>query len=300
MKIPPRTLSENQCCQVWVYDITSNRNSMLLETTELLLEAPNWNRPGDALILNGNGVLWHLDLASRDMQQIDIQGVPPLNNDHVLDPDGEHIFLSAYDDWQIYRAPLKGGKAKRITGKEGPPGLFHFLHGVSPDGQQLSFVGVAAEDNGKGGLNFLSADIYTIAANGTDYRKITSGGPPSDGPEYSVDGTWLYFNTELFSKNAQIARMRPDGCELQRLVTSNTVDWFPHPAPDGKTFAYLAFPPETKGHPADLWVELMLVENHDWSKPRSVVKLFGGQGTINVNSWSPDSTRFAYVAYPKV
>ena len=79
------------------------------------------------------------------MQSIDIQGVPNLNNDHVLDPDGAHIFVSAYDDWQLYRAPLAGGQAVQVSGREGPQGMLHFLHGVSPDGRQLAFVGVQAE-----------------------------------------------------------------------------------------------------------------------------------------------------------
>jgi TolB protein len=122
MKIPPRELLQNQLCQIWIHDVTSGDNVLLFETNELLLEAPNWALQGDALILNGRGVLWQLAIAEPKMQKIEISAVPPLNNDHVLDPDGEHIFLSAYDDWQLYRALLKGGTAVRITGQEGPKG----------------------------------------------------------------------------------------------------------------------------------------------------------------------------------
>jgi dipeptidyl aminopeptidase/acylaminoacyl peptidase len=288
---------KSQSCQVWIHDTNSGDNTLLFETNEILLEAPNWNLRGDALILNGAGVLWQLPLAEPTLHKIEINSVPPLNNDHVLDPDGKHIFLSAYDDWQLYRAPLKGGTAKPVTGKEGPDGLLHFLHGVSPEGQRLAFVGVEAEEN-EGSLRFISAEIYTIKADGSDYRKITHRGVPSDGPEYSPDGKWLYFNTEAFSKNSQIARMRPDGSELTRLTFGNTVDWFPHLSLDGHSAVYLAYPTGTKGHPADLEVELMVVQNGNWQVAMSAAKLFGGQGTINVNSWSPDSRRFAYVAYP--
>jgi TolB protein len=297
VNIPPRTLSTNQICQIWICDISCNKNTLLLETNELLLEAPNWTLQGDALILNGAGVLWRLPFAEPKLHKIEINSVPPLNNDHVLDPDGEHIFLSAYDDWQLYRAPLKGGVALRITGYEGPKGLLHFLHGVSPDGQRLAFVGVEAEEDA-GSLRFISAEIYTIKADGTDYQKITHGGVPADGPEYSPDGKWLYFNTEAFSDNAQIARMRPDGSELTQLTFSETVDWFPHLSPDGHFAVYLAYPPGTKGHPADHEVELMVVRDGQWRRPVCAAKLFGGQGTINVNSWSPDNRCFAYVAYP--
>jgi TolB protein len=296
-KIPPRELLHNQTCQIWIHDIASNENSLLLETNDILLEAPNWTLQGEALILNGAGVLWRLPLADPKLQKIEINSVPPLNNDHVLDPDGEQIFLSAYDDWQLYRAPLTGGRASRVTGQEGPKGLLHFLHGVSPNGQRLAFVGVEAEEI-KGSLRFISAEIYTIKTDGTDYQKITHGGVPADGPEYSPDGNWLYFNTETFSKNAQIARMRPGGSDLTQLTFGKTVNWFPHISPDGQTAVYLAYPPGTKGHPADLHVELMVVRDGLWQQASSAAKLSGGQGTINVNSWSPDNRRFAYVAYP--
>ena len=210
--MPPRQLSANQRCQVWIHDVETAENTLLLETRELLLEAPNWTLQGDALILNGAGTLWRIPVDKPELKPIAIEAVPPVNNDHVLDPDGEHIYLSAYDDWQIYRAPLAGGTAVRVTGNEGPEGLMHFLHGVSPDGSQLAFVGLRSDRTAKT-FTVLSAEIYTINADGTGYRQITSGGSPADGPEYSPDGTWLYFNTEAFSGHAQIARMRPDGSE---------------------------------------------------------------------------------------
>jgi Tol biopolymer transport system component len=297
MKIPPRELAKGQRCQVWIHDTASGKNRMILETTDLLLEAPNWTLQGDALILNGKGLLWRLPLEEPDLQVIDLQGVPPLNNDHVLDPDGAHIFVSAYDDWQLYRAPLAGGVAVQVSGKEGPDGLLHFLHGVSPDGRQLAFVGVRARITDDS-LTFLSAEICTLGSDGRGFRQITSDGAPADGPEYSPDGAWIYFNTSTFSGHAQIARMRPDGSEIERLTHAPTVDWFPHFSPDGGLAAYLAYPPGTKGHPADLWVELKLVRDGGWSAATSVARIFGGQGTINVNSWSPDSRRFAFVAYP--
>jgi len=297
MKIPPRQLAEGQRCQVWIHNVVSRENCMLLETADVLLEAPNWVIQDDALILNGNGLLWRLPFDGTGLQAIDLQGVPPLNNDHVLDPDGAHIFLSAYDDWQLYRAPLAGGTAVQVSGKEGPDGLLHFLHGISLDGRQLAFVGVQAQliDDR---LIFVSAEICTIGSDGHGFRQITSGGVPADGPEFGADGAWIYFNTEAFSGHSQIARMRPDGSVIERLTFAETVDWFPHLAPDGSLAVYLAYPPGTQGHPADLWVDLKMAHNSEWSTAVTVARLFGGQGTINVNSWSPDSRRFAFVAYP--
>ncbi len=206
------------------------------------------------------------------------------------------IYLSNSGDWALYAVAIEGG-TPRLVSNVHENNYMHFLHGVSPDGQQLAFVGVNAEQQGQG-LRFISAEICTMAADGTGFRQITRGGAPADGPEYSPDGQWIYFNTEAFSANAQIARMRPDGSEVSRLTFSDTVDWFPHLSPDGKSAVYLAYPPGTKGHPADLWVELRVVRDGQWQDAKRAVKLFGGQGTINVNSWSPDSRKFAYVTYP--
>ncbi|WP_236896603.1 biopolymer transporter Tol [Devosia sp. SL43] len=292
-----RELAANQRCQVWIYDTTTGQNQLLFETRDMLLEAPNWSLAGDTLILNGEGKLWRMPVGNPGLEAIALTGLPRMNNDHVLDPDGEHIFVSTYDDWQLYRAPLAGGAAVKVSGVEGPAGMLHFLHGVSPDGQQLAFVGVAAEMSG-GKMKFLSAEICTIGSDGRGFRQITSRGAPADGPEYSPDGQWLHFNTEAFSGHAQIARMRADGSEAEHLVESETVDWFPHISPDGSRVVYLAYPTGTRGHPADLWVELRLVNGERWAESKTVARLFGGQGTINVNSWSPNSERFAFVAYP--
>lgn len=297
MSVPLRTLADGQRSQVWIHDTATGENRLLLETDDMLLEAPNWSLAGDALILNGNGTLWKLFVGTPHLEPIVITGLPRINNDHVLDPDGEHIYVSTYDDWQLYRAPLAGGEAVQVSGKEGPADMLHFLHGVSPDGRQLAFVGVEAT-NVEGKLTFQSAEICTLDSDGRHFRQITFGGAPADGPEYSPDGGWLYFNTEAFSGHAQIARMRPDGSGTERLTQSDTVDWFPHLAPTGGKAVYLAYPSGTRGHPADLWVELRLVKDGGWTEATTVARLFGGQGTINVNSWSPDGTRFAYVAYP--
>ena len=296
MKVPPRTLAPGQRCQVWIHEVGTGRNTLVLETEDVLLEAPNWTLDGHALVLNGAGALWRIPVVEPQLIEIDLQGAPPLNNDHVLDPDGRHVFVSAYDDWQLYRAPLEGGTARRVTTQPGAAELMHFLHGVSPDGQELAFVAIRLDEWSD--KRPPTAEIYTVRADGMDYRQITTADVPADGPEYSPDGAWLYFNTEAFSGHAQVARMRPDGSETTRLTFSQTVDWFPHLAPDGRAAVYLAYPPGTVGHPADVDVQLMLVTGDQWQQAQPVVNVSGGQGTINVNSWAPDSRRFAYVAYP--
>lgn len=285
-----RELQVGQRCEVWLASL-SGTAELAFSTDEVLLEAPNWTLDGAALILNGGGTLWRLELASGSLTQVELAGIPDLNNDHVLAPDGEGIFLSA-NDGHIYRTALSGGDTTRVTPDDGS---FHFLHGVSPDGRELAYVGIEAGDFSQPGK------LMTIAVDGGAPAAVDVGADHCDGPEYSPDGQWLYLNTESFSTapgHAQLARVRPDGTGFEQLLTSGTVDWFPHLSPDARHASYIRFPSGTQGHPADLPVDVVLVALDNWSEPLHSWPLFGGQGTLNVNSWAPTSDRFAYVAYP--
>jgi Tol biopolymer transport system component len=268
----------------------------VFETADMLVEAPNWS--GTALYVNGNGALWRLELdqgrfdaklsEGRELTRVTFERLPDLNNDHCLAPDGRHIYMSAMDG-HIYRGTLDGGPVERVTPDDGS---WHFLHGVAPDGARLAYVHMADFDS-PGRLAVLEPHGQPVI--------IDTGDGHIDGPEWSPDGEFIYFNTEGFTTapgHAQLARIADRGGPAQRLVTSETVDWFPHLSPDARYATYIAFPPGTLGHPADVDVEVRLVETSDWSVPIQRYPLFGGQGTINVNSWSPDSGRFAFVAYP--
>lgn len=286
----PRTLRPGQRCEVWIASVTGE-SELVYSTDELLLEAPNWTLDGSALVLNGDGKLWSFDVAGRTLEQVPLTGIPDLNNDHVLAPDATGIFLSA-NDGHIYRAALSGGPAERITDDGGS---FHFLHGVSPDGGELAYVGIEAGDFTQPGR------LRTIPSDGGATAGVDVGPGHCDGPEYSPDGKWLYLNTESFSAlrgHAQLARVQVDGTGFERLLESGTVDWFPHLSPDGELASYIRFPAGTEGHPADLPVAVVLVSTNDWTAPLHIWPVFGGQGTLNVNSWAPDSKRFAFVAYP--
>ncbi|MFB9715777.1 TolB family protein [Arthrobacter methylotrophus] len=288
-----RTLQPGQRCEVWIASASTGASELAFTTDKLLLEAPNWAPDGAALILNGDGVLWRLELSGGTIEKLAITGIPDLNNDHVLAPDGSAIYLSA-NDGHIYRAAVDGGEAERLTVEDRS---VHFLHGVSPDGRTLAYVGIEAGDFTQPGR------LMTIPASGGPSTLVDTGPGHCDGPEFSPDGEWLYFNTEAFTDlpgHAQLARVRAgNGSTAERLLRSDTVDWFPHLSPDGRLASYIRFPGGTAGHPADLPVDVVLVSTDDWATPLHVWPLFGGQGTLNVNSWSPDSERFAFIAYPE-
>jgi TolB protein len=276
---------------VWIAEVAGGSSQLVYSTDTLLLEAPNWAPDGGGLLLNGDGLLWRLELEPEAaLQLVPIEDLPPINNDHVLDAKHGLIYLSA-NDGHIYVAPVEGGTAKRITHD---PSRFHFLHDVGPNAM-LAFVDIPRSDLSVPGR------LALISTAGGETHYPETGSSHLDGPEYSPDGAWLYFNTEEFASrpgHAQLARMPSEGGRIERLVDSESVDWFPHLSPNGELANYISFPPGTLGHPADLDVEVRVIRTTNWRDIVWQFPLFGGQGTLNVNSWSPDSRRFAFVAYP--
>jgi TolB protein len=287
----PRTLRPGQRAEVWIAEVAGGSSQLVYSTDTLLLEAPNWAPDGGGLLLNGDGLLWRLELEPEAaLQLVPIEDLPPINNDHVLDAKHGLIYLSA-NDGHIYVAPVEGGTAKRITHD---PSRFHFLHDVGPNAM-LAFVDIPRSDLSVPGR------LALISTAGGETHYPETGSSHLDGPEYSPDGAWLYFNTEEFASrpgHAQLARMPSEGGPIEQLVESESVDWFPHLSPDGELASYISFPPGTLGHPANLDVEVRVIRTTNWRDIVWQFPLFGGQGTINVNSWSPDSRRFAFVAYP--
>ena len=291
--VPLRQLKPGQRARIRVYERRSGIVRTVWEDDKRLFEAPNWTTDGK-LLVNADGVLWLLPAdGSGAPTQVRAEGLPDVNNDHVLSPDGQTIYASA-NDWHIWTVPLSGGRATRVTPDDGS---MHFLHGVSPDSNRLAYVRLEPE----GDNWWASATIHTIDINGQDDRAVTTHPGPADGCEWTPDGEWIYFNTEQFSAapgHAQLARVRNDGSQLEQLTFDERVNWFPHVAPTGDIVVYLSYPAGTVGHPADLPVELRMSSVADWSAPVTVLRLDGGQGTINVPSWAPDGSAFAFVDYP--
>ena len=287
-----RQLRPGQRTEVWVADIDARSAELVYTSDSVLLEAPNWAPDRGGLLLNGDGVLWRLDVGPvAEPKQVPLDGLPPINNDHVIDTERGLIYLSA-NDGHIYVAPIEGGTAVRVTSDSS---RYHFLHGVSPDGRTLAFVDLPAGDFTAAGR------LALISSAGGEASYPEAGSRHLDGPEYSPDGAWLYLNTEEFGSrpgHAQLARVPANGGPLEQLVESDTVDWFPHLSPDGEYASYISFPAGTLGHPPDVDVEVRLVRTANWNDVVARFPLPGGQGTINVNSWSPDSRRFAFVSYP--
>ena len=290
----PRTLRPGQRAELYVVDVTTGEHRLVFSSSTVLIEAPNWTSDGDWLAVNGVGRLFRIPATGdSQLEEIDLGGLPAINNDHVLSPDGTTVYVSA-DDGHLYAVPLTGGSPRRVSNDRGP-GFHHYLHGISPDGSTLAYIGLVNHADGRRITN-----VYTIPSAGGEDVQITNDEYADDGSEYSPDGKWIHFNSERASTlpgHAQLFRVSITGHTLEQLTHDERVNWFPHPSPDGTTVAYVSFPPGTLGHPADVDdVRLRLLDAD--GQIRDVATIFGGQGTMNVPSWSPDSTRFAYVAYP--
>jgi len=284
----PRTLRPGQQSELYVVEVDTGEPRLVHSSSSVLFEAPNWT-PGGELIVNGDGRLFRVD---DGLQEIELGGVPAINNDHVVSPDGTTVYVSA-DDGHLYAVPIGGGTGRRVSNDRGP-GFHHYLHGVSPDGKTLAYIGLEHVDGRR------IANVWTIPAAGGDDVQVTDDEHADDGSEYSPDGKWIYFNSEraaIAPGHAQLFRIAVGGGVVEQLTSDERVNWFPHPAPDRSAIVYVSFPPGVEGHPADVDDVRLRLLSPDGAI-REIATLFGGQGTMNVPSWSPDSTQFAYVAYP--
>jgi Tol biopolymer transport system component len=267
-------------------EIESGKRTVLKEF-DYLIEAPNWLKNGKELIYNANGLIYSYDITSGVSTLIPTSCCNQCNNDHVLSPDHLQLAVShrTYEDGQsrIYTIPVKGGTPVLVT-----PIAPSYLHGWSPDGKTLVYC---AERNGE-------YDIYSIPAVGGRETRLTDAPGLDDGPEYSPDGKYIWFNS-VRSGLMQLWRMKADGSEQTQMTFDESNSWFAHLSPDGTTVAYITY---QKGdvapgdHPANKNVEIRLMPSTG-GPYRTLVKLFGGQGTLNVNSWSPCGKHLAFVSY---
>jgi hypothetical protein len=256
----------------------------VIYVTPSRIEAPNWLRDHSALIFNSSGRIYRIPVAGGSPEPIDTGFATRCNNDHGISPDGTTLVISDQSEEGrkslIYTLPISGGTPKRIT-KTGPS----YWHGWSPDGQALAYC---AERNGE-------FDIYTIPAAGGEETRLTTARGLDDGPEYSPNGRFIYFNS-VRTGLMQIWRMKPDGSDQEPVTSDDYNNWFPHLAPDGRRMVFLSYEKDVTGHPEnkDVMLRMMTLES---KKIDILGRFFGGQGTINVPSWSPDGRKIAFVSY---
>jgi hypothetical protein len=245
------------------------------------LQAPNWTPDGAALVFNHNGRMYRFDLAQGRVEPIDTGAQTANNNDHALSFDGRMLGISSGQPSMVYVVPITGGTPRLVT----PTGPSYF-HGWSPDGRYLVYTGLR-----QGG-----ADIYRIPVDGGPEERLTTAKGLNDGSEYSPDGKHIYFISERTGR-MQVWRMKSDGSGQEQMTNDEFNNWFPHVSPDGKSIVFLTYGPDipSSDHPFYKHVYLRRL-SVDGGKPVVIAYVYGGQGSMNVNSWSPDSQSIAFVS----
>lgn len=278
----PMTLGSN----LEILEVASGNREVIYRVPHSI-QAPNWTPDGKTLIYNDSkGLIYTFDLATRKPKLLNTGSVKSNNNDHVLSFDGKMIGLSSsvkdLGGSIIYTVPVTGGIPKQVTPK-GPS----YLHGWSPDGKDLVFCG---SRNGE-------YDVYKVPAAGGEEIRLTNTPGLDDGPEYSPDGKYIYFNSTR-SGTMQIWRMKPDGKDQEQVTNDGFNNWFAHLSPDGKSMVFLSFLKEEVEpgiHPPykNVYIRFMPVAG---GTPKVLAYVYGGQGSINTPSWSPDSKKIAFVS----
>lgn len=255
------------------------------------LQAPNWTKDGKHLIYNAEGLLYKYDLTNGNISKLNTGTATQNNNDHVLSFDGKMLAISNHEGEKristLFTLPVTGSdKPVQITSVEAG---HSYLHSWSPDGKKLIFTGHRNNQY----------DIWSIDIATKKETALTNTPTLDDGPEYSPDGKYIYFNS-VRTGTMKLWRMRPDGSNPEQVTFDEYNDWFPHFSPDGKWIVYLSFPKDIDptDHPFYKRVYLRLMPAAG-GVAKTIAYIYGGQGTINVPSWSPDSKRVAFVSNSK-
>ncbi len=272
-------------------DVETGRRSVVFES-ELPIEAPNWSKDGSYFIVNARGRLFRIAADGSRIDTLDTGFATSNNNDHGFSPDGNLLAIShhareypAGKNSVIYTLPANGGVPQQVT-TNSPS----YWHGWSPDGKYLIYTAQRHEE----------WNIYRIPAAGGEEIPLTQHPGLDDGSEYSSDGKYIWFNSNR-SGSMEIWRMLADGSEPVQITNDGNQNWFAHESPLGDQMIYLSYPPEVNKweHPYYKHVTLKLLQLRNGeviSPPKVLVHLYGGQGTINVPSWSPDGKKIAFVS----
>lgn len=277
-------------CRLEILDVSDGNRQVIYESKGRF-EAPNWMPDGKKLLINEGGSIYTIPVTGGTPEILNTGSVARNNNDHQISFDGKMLAISSHRQGlneggsTVYTLPLTGGEPKLLT--ENTPS---YLHGWNPNGKE---VAITAKRNGEKIYNLYKVSLK----DGSETALTTNTSGHVDGPEYSPDGKYIYYNANV-SGTMQIWRMKADGTGKEQLTFDEFHNWFPHISPDGNLMVFISFPPDINpnDHPSYKDVELKVMKLNAPGGPRVVAHLYGGQGTLNVNSWSPDSKRIAFVS----
>ena len=261
------------------------RRAVIVWSAQGHFEAPNWSRDGKTLFFDGDGKIMAVAANGGTPQALPIGDATRCNGSHGLSPDGKQLAITCSTpgkpESRVYIVSATGGEPRLVTEHANS-----YFHSWSPDGKTILFT---RPDHG-------SLNIFAIPAEGGEEHALTTGTGTSDDPDYSPDGRYIYFNSDRTSGPMQIWRMRPDGSSPEQVTHDDQVNWTPHPSPDGRSIVFISYQKGTTGHPANQPIALRILNLED-GQIHVLFHLIGGSGTMNVNSWAPDSRQLAFVSY---
>ena len=271
-----------------IYDTADDSRTVLFEV-EGIIGSPNWTPDGNHIVYDAFGKMYSFCIDSGLTTQLNLGPCDSCNCDHMVFADGKTLaFSSGYDgnpESHIWLVPLEGGMPRRVTDYP-----LSYLHGCSPDGKLLAYC--ACRDN--------KYSVYVISADGGEERRLTFDIGLEDGPEFTPDGKELWYNTAR-SGSMQLWKMNIDGTNPQQMTFDTDVhSWFPHISPDGSKIVYVTYDVnevEATEHPRNKHIQIRLIDSEGKTSPTVLMKMMGSAACINVNSWAPDSRRFAFVSY---
>lgn len=272
---------------LYIYDLASGKSDLIL-TEKRHFEAPNWSRDGKFLLINAYGKLEKISPKGDKLGELNTGAVDKANNDHGYSFDGKSLYISSAKaeikehTSFIYKVASEGGNPIQLT-----PLTPSYWHGISPDGKTMVYC---AARNG-------NYDVYAMSSNGGEEIRLTSTEGLDDGPEYTPDGKFIYINS-FRSGMMQIWRMKANGSEPEQMTFDAHSNWFAHIAPNNQVATIITYLEDQKqSHPFGHQVKLRLLDLKTKAVKDLTEPFYGGQGTINVPSWSPDGKKFAYVRY---
>ena len=274
-----------------IMDVSSGHREIIYRSAHSI-QAPNWTPDGKKLIYNSKGHLYNYELSTNSISPLNTGYAVNNNNDHVLTFDGTLLGISNHnpDDGRtsaLYYLPAQGDSLPKMVTKPGVGASY--LHGWSPDNKKMVFTG------NRNGVY----DIYAIDVGSGKEEQLTNQTTLDDGPEYSPDGKYIFFNSTRTGK-MKLWRMKANGEEQVQLTFDEYNDWFPHISPDKKWIAFISFPKDIDPSDHPFYKHCLLrIMPYEGGKPKVIGYIYGGQGSINVPSWSPDSTKIAFVTNTK-